>query len=85
MICQVTVKSSPLLRLTTDGKFWIAKTDTELFINAELVTVCEEPPVYEKVCTMSILAPVVDPLAGVCSKTPVDENCPKDPRSLGVN
>ena len=67
MIDQVTVKSSPLLRLTADGKFLIAKTETEVFINAALVTVCELPPVYEKVCAMSNLAlPVpVDATASV--------------------
>ncbi len=84
MICQVTVKSSPLLRLTTDGKFWIAKTDTEPFINAELVTVCEEPPVYEKVVAMSICVPVPDPAAVTASVIAVDENFSKLPTSLGV-
>lgn len=84
MICQVTVKSSPLLRLTADGKSLIAKTESAVLNNAALVTVCELPPVYEKVCAMSICVPVVDPAAATASVTAVDENFSKLPTSLGV-
>ena len=73
MICQVTVKSSPLLRLTTDGKFLIAKTESAVFISAALDTVCELPPVYEKVCAMSTLEGLV-PEDDNPRVTAVDEN-----------